>query len=104
MGAGGRQDQNCVLGGRIGEELALETAVSIQKPLKSPAKRQDANSLPAAASEGQVLAPGRGPLRIWSTEQQETVITWDPLGMQTPRPRPALLSQKLRDGVRQSAF
>lgn len=31
-------------------------------------------------------------------------ITWDPLGMQTPRPRPALLSQKLRDGVRQSAF
>lgn len=86
MGAGGRQDQNCVLGGRIGEELALETAVSIQKPLKSPTKRQDANSLPAAASEGQVLAPGRGPLRIWSTEQQETVSLGTPWECRLPGP------------------
>lgn len=35
---GGEQDQNCFLGGWIGEGLALEAAASTQKPVKSPSR------------------------------------------------------------------
>lgn len=59
------------MGGWVGGELALEAASLIQRLLNSLTKGQNADSLLAAASEGQVLAQGGALLRIWSAEQQK---------------------------------